>query len=52
MDASIFGTVGGQRALAALSSLPQIAKALEDIASQLAKLNEQINYEYKTEESK
>lgn len=42
MDASVFGTVGGQRALAALVSLPQIAKALEDIASQLAELNRKI----------
>lgn len=38
MDASIFGTVGGQRALAALSSLPQIARELESLTAEVVAL--------------
>lgn len=40
MDASIFGTVGGQRALAALSSLPQITRELESLTAEVASLRE------------
>lgn len=38
MDASIFGTVGGQRALAALSSLPQIERELESLTAEVVAL--------------
>ncbi len=40
MDASILGTVGGQRALAALSSLPQITRELESLTSEVVALRD------------